>query len=147
MINSVEDLIAKHEGCVPTIYLDSKGIPTIGIGHNLQASPLPEGMVPPLTQDQINQLFQSDLANATQAVVNSLPWFSNLDVIRQGVIIDMAFNMGISTLLTFHHTLGYIQSGDWQDAANEMLASLWAKQVKERATEDAAIIVSGQWPS
>lgn len=143
---TVEDLISKHEGCEANIYNDSLGIPTIGIGHNLKANPLPAGMSPPLTPDQINQLFQADLAVATNAVTNALPWFSLTDPVRQAVIIDMTFNMGIRTLLTFHHTLGYVQDGDWQNAANGMLASLWAKQVGIRATEDASMMVCGLWP-
>jgi GH24 family phage-related lysozyme (muramidase) len=40
---TVEDLMAKHEGKVSTIYNDSEGIPTIGIGHHLQVSPLCDG--------------------------------------------------------------------------------------------------------
>lgn len=146
-MNSVEDLIAKHEGKVATIYNDSRGIPTIGIGHNLQASPLPADMTPPLTDNQIDQLFQSDLSKAIHAVTDSLPWFTSLDQVRQAVVIDMAFNMGINTLLTFHHTLGFIESGSWQQAADGMLSSLWAKQVGRRATEDAQMMLTGQWPS
>jgi len=143
---TIEDLIAKHEGCEANIYNDSMGIPTIGIGHNLKANPLPDGMNPPLTQDQIDQLFQADLAVATNAVTKALPWFSSIDSVRQAVLIDMTFNMGIGTLLTFHHTLGFIQDGDYTSAANGMLASLWAKQVGIRATEDANMMTSGLWP-
>ncbi|MDE2425792.1 MAG: hypothetical protein KGO96_07780 [Elusimicrobia bacterium] len=53
---TLEQLIAKHEGKEPNIYHDSLGIPTIGIGHNIKASPLPEGFNPPLSDDQIDTL-------------------------------------------------------------------------------------------
>jgi lysozyme len=146
-IDSVESLIAKHEGRVPDVYLDSVGIPTVGIGHNLKVSPLPDGWTTPLTDDQIDQLFQQDLAKAVGDVTKSLPWFSGLNDVRQAVMVDMVFNMGIHTLLTFHHTLGFIESGDWQQAADGMLASLWAKQVGRRAQEDATLMITGQWPN
>lgn len=146
-MNTVEELIAKHEGRRSATYLDSRGIPTVGIGHNLQAHPLPEGWSSPLTDDQVDQLFKQDLADATEGLVKALPWFSNLDTVRQAVVVDMAFNMGLPTLLTFHHTLGFIQDGQWQQAADGMLASLWATQVGPRAREDAQMMVSGAWPA
>lgn len=146
-MNSVEELIAKHEGRRNAVYNDSRGIPTVGIGHNIQAHPLPDGWTSPLTDDQVDQLFQQDLAEATTALVQALPWFSNLDPVRQAVVVDMGFNLGVPTLLTFHHTLGFIQGGQWKLAAANMLESLWAKQVGPRATEDAAMMVSGEWPA
>jgi lysozyme len=146
-MNSVEELITKHEGCESNIYLDSMGIPTIGIGHNLKASPMPSDWTTPLTQDQIDQLFQTDLNNVLTQLTADLPWVNSLDPVRQAVVIDMCFNMGINTLLTFKHTLANIQSGNWQAAADGMLQSLWATQVKSRANEDAQMMVSGAWPT
>jgi lysozyme len=143
---TVEDLISKHEGNVSTVYRDSMGIPTIGIGHNLLASPLPTDWTTPLTGDQIDQLFEQDLEAATRAVTLALPWFGQLDPVRSAVVIDMTFNMGIGTLLTFHHTLGFMQSGDWQHAVGGMLSSKWATQVGVRAKEDASMMLSGLWP-
>jgi lysozyme len=146
MIDSVEQLITKHEGCEFNVYLDSKGIQTIGIGHNLQASPMPYGWTTPLTQDQVNELFQSDLNNVLNQLSDNLPWVSKLDMVRQAVVVDMCFNMGIETLLTFKRTLACIESGAWQDAADDMLQSLWALQVPTRAQEDSQMMVSGNWP-
>lgn len=146
-MNSVEDLIAKHEGKKANVYKDSVGIDTIGIGHNLQASPMPADWTQPLTDDQIDQLFQADLQKATEAVTSAIPWFANLDEVRQAVVIDMAFNMGIHTLLTFTHTLGCIEAGNWQAAATGMMQSKWAEQVGKRAEEDAQMMVTGQWPA
>jgi lysozyme len=146
-MKTVEELIAKHEGKRSNTYLDSRGIPTIGIGHNLQSDPLPAGWTPPLTDDQIDQLFQKDFKTASDGVISHLPWFASLDEVRQAVVIDMAFNMGIKTLMTFHHTLGFIQEFNWQAAADGMKQSLWATQVGKRAIEDAQMMLTGQWPN
>jgi lysozyme len=143
---TVQDLIAKHEGSMPNIYKDTMGIPTIGIGHNLNASPLPAGMTPPLTQAQISQLFQGDLNNVLKDLNNNIPWFSNLDPVRQAVVIDMAFNMGWPTLSKFVNTLGMIKAGNYTGAAAGMLQSAWAKQVPNRAKEDSKMMSSGLWP-
>ncbi|ECY1196644.1 lysozyme, partial [Salmonella enterica] len=34
---------------------------------------------------------------------------------------------------------------DWNNAANEMRRSIWAKQTPKRAERHAAVIESGQW--
>jgi lysozyme len=146
-ITSVEDLIVKHEGRVATVYKDSRGIPTIGIGHNLEASPLPAGMTPPLTDAQIDQLFLADLGAIRAELVAALPWVNQLDEVRRAVLLDMAFNMGVATLCGFHHTLEAIQRADWHAAADGMLHSLWARQVGPRATEDARMMLTGLWPT
>lgn len=147
IVNSVESLVAKHEGTRFDIYLDSVGHRTVGIGHNLDAAPLPEGWTTPLTQDQVDRLFQIDLANAIAPMSTNWPWFSSLDPVRQAVLIDMCFNSGFAGLSTFKHTLTMIESGDYSGAATNMLESLWAKQVGIRAIEDSRMMNSGLWPS
>jgi len=47
----------------------------------------------------------------------------------------MCFNMGITKLLGFKNTLRMMKAGDYDGAADGMLQSLWAKQVKGRADE------------
>jgi lysozyme len=50
--------------------------------------------------------------------------------------------MGIGGLLTFKNTLLLIKTGQYKKAADEMLKSLWAKQVGNRAIEDSNILKS-----
>jgi lysozyme len=141
----VEDLLIKHEGSKNVIYPDSLGKPTIGIGHCLQGNPLPVTMQPPLSQMQIDQLFQADLAVVMKDLKN-LDWFPNLDEVRQAVIIDMTFNMGWPTFQKFHNTLLLIEQGKYNAAAEEMLLSLWAKQLPNRAKENSLMMATGLWP-
>jgi lysozyme len=68
-----------------------------------------------------------------------------MDEVRQGVLIDMAFNLGVSGLLAFSNTLRYIKNGDYMQAATNMLLSKWAGQVKGRARELALQMESGKW--
>jgi len=56
------------------------------------------------------------------------------DVIMQRSL-NMCFNLGLKGLLGFNNTLAFIKAGDWERAANGMLASKWAKQVGMRAIE------------
>ncbi len=63
----------------------------------------------------------------------ALPWFSALDPVRRDVLADMAFNLGVASLLQFRSTLAAVQRGDYAAASEGMLASLWARQVGGRA--------------
>jgi lysozyme len=56
----------------------------------------------------------------------------------------MCFNLGIKGLLEFKNTLAFIGAGDWERAANGMLASKWAKQVGMRAIELSELMRKGQ---
>ena len=130
-METFEDMLARHEGCRATPYIDSVGVQTIGIGHNLHK---------PLTHAAIMQIFRDDVAEARNDCMHAFPWFSDLDEARQWVLINMCFNMGLTRLQGFYKFLNAVQAGDYQTAATEMLDSLWARQVKRRATELAAIM-------
>jgi len=54
--------------------------------------------------------------------------------------------MGVEGLALFKLTLGYIQGGHYQLAADEMLKSVWAIQTPERAKRNAAMISTGRYP-
>ena len=61
--------LVAHEGVVPALYLDSKNIPTFGIGHTASAGPpnpsqMAKGMPPDLNEalEYAFQVFRRDLA-------------------------------------------------------------------------------------
>ena len=78
--------------------------------------------------------------------LRALPWVTQLNEVRQRVLVDMAFNMGIVGLLSFKRTLATIQAGDYQQAATMMLDSRWAGQVGQRAERLAHMMVTGKDP-
>lgn len=49
------------------------------------------------------------------------------------VLLDMAFNMGVASLLGFKKTIAALREGDWVTASCEMVDSLWYGEVKSRA--------------
>jgi len=56
----------------------------------------------------------------------------------------MCFNLGIKGLLGFNNTLALIGAGDWERAANGMLASKWAKQVGCKAIALSELMRKGK---
>lgn len=134
-------LIEKHEGYRALPYKDSRGFLTVGYGHNLQAKTLDPQV---LLLIQLAYHLQCTIdAQQVTSYLQKLDWFQKLDEVRQAVVVDMAYNLGIPKLLGFHQTLQAIQEGRYQDAAKLMLESEWAKQVGPRAIEDAALMRDG----
>lgn len=145
-----EKLIAQltvSEGRRNAAYLDSVGILSIGIGHNCVAKPV-AGVTKVgdrISDELLEELFDADVNEAILNLDNYLPWWSALDDVRQNVMIDMCFNMGIGTLRTFVNTLRAIEQGEYKAAAAGMRKSLWAKQVGKRAEHLAKMMETGEW--
>lgn len=119
---------------------------TIGYGHT----------GPDVTRDSVWTLAQceaaliSDIAEHQADLRAAIPWMEGLDLARQRVLDNMAFNMGVGKpggskgLLGFRNTLAMIERGEWAQAADAMLGSLWARQVGARAKRLAATMRTGQ---
>ena len=131
MSETFEQMLKRHEGLRLSPYLDSVGIQTIGYGHNLQK---------PFSIKAMEQQFQDDVAEAHNECLHAFPWFADLSEPRQWAIKNMCFNLGLPRLLGFKKFLQAMELGDYETAANEMLSSLWARQVKGRALELAQLI-------
>jgi lysozyme len=110
-----------HEGRRARTYADSRGILTAGIGRNL--------MSVSFADDEIELMFSNDVVRTIVALNEHLPWWTALDPIRARVFFDMAFNLGIVGLLSFHRLLDAAKRQDWPTVVDEMKHSRWALQV------------------
>jgi lysozyme len=115
-----------------------------GYGHDFQ----PGEPVPAVcTQEQCDAWFATDFALALAHAKVDVPCFDSLNEARQACLIDMAYELGEGGLAQFKKMIMWIEKGYFQQAALEMGSSLWAKQVRNRELEDAAIMQTGQFPS
>ena len=148
---TVVDLVKKHEGIRLHPYRDSVGVQTIGYGHNLEANPLPAEYFEPdgsLLLATAEEVLEDDLTDVENELTAALSWFEGLDEVRQAVLIDLGFNLGVPKFLRWHVTLGALERGDFAAAADDLASSEpWATQVGERAIEDAQMLRTGQWPA
>lgn len=131
-MESLVDMLIRHEGLKLKPYRDTVGKLTIGVGRNLDDLGL--------TENEARYLLENDLGRVRAELDVALPWWRALDLPRQTVLQNMAFNLGLPRLLTFKRFLSALQQGDNQLAAGEMLASTWATQVHRRAVELAGIM-------
>jgi lysozyme len=131
-------LLLVHEGFELKEYRCTAGHRTIGVGWNIDAKPLPRnyGKVVngklTITNEEAEDLLKVSMREHWEDLVAKLPWVQSLDEWRKAAMLDLAFNMGIPTLLTFKNTLGFIREGKYKDAEKGLLSSKWAKQVDNK---------------
>lgn len=124
-----------HEGLRQFPYKDTVGKITIGVGRNLTDKGL--------SHPEIHFLLENDIDGTWDGLAAALPWVKDLDDVRQRVLLDMAFNLGVAGLLKFKATLAAVERGDYAAAATNMLKSKWAKQVGHRAVRLARMMSDG----
>ena len=153
----MEKLIA-HEGLRLKVYKDSLGIDTVGIGRNLQdrgisKEELAELDIPSMdhiyeygiTEADAIFLAENDVQIVEDELVRAHPCVEELDAVRQLVLVDMAFNLGVPLLSKFKKMWAAIHENKFDVAAKEMLDSRWANQVKSRATKLAHAMHHGEF--
>ena len=146
-LEKLEEQLGIDEGKRLTAYLDTMGILTVGIGHNCATKPVP-GVLKPgdtITEETCSQLFADDIQDSIAQLDRHLPWWRLLDDVRQNVLANMCFNMGINTLTQFRNTLKFIECGSYGMAADGMMQSLWARQVGDRAKRLSKMMRTGEW--
>ena len=136
----IEEL-RRDEGVRYSPYLDSEGIKTVGVGHNLEAHPLELSY--PLTDEQVNQILADDLVRVFSGLDRKIGWWRNLSYARQRVLANMAINLGVDGLLGFRRMILAVDRGHYDQAAREMLNSKWATQVFGRAVRLAKMMAKG----
>ena len=149
------ELIKDHEGYRTRVYKDTVGKPTIGIGFNL-TRPDARKLITSiganynnillgkeeLTDKQIRDLYDICIRIAIKDAQTFMPSLINQPKNIKLAIVDMAFNLGYNNLNKFKNTKDLLVAGKYNDAANEVLNSKWANQVKRRATNIAKLIAT-----
>lgn len=130
--------LRRDEGWRNTGYRDTVGKWSIGCGHNVEDGP-------PIPDSAINIILESDIRYICDQLAIRLPWCLSLDRPRHGVLVNMAFNMGVDGLLGFKDMLSALERGDHITAAAELLDSRYASQVGARAQRLAQQLKEGVW--
>ena len=137
LMDRIKEQLVRHEGLRLKPYRCTVGKLTIGIGRNLDDCGI--------TQSEAYVMLINDIMKCEKQLQVKIPdIYNGLDEVRKSVLLNMCFNLGISGLLGFKNTLAFIQAGDWERAANNMLESKWAKQVGRRAIELSELMRKGK---
>lgn len=115
--------IIRSEGLELKPYKCPAGKISIGYGRNLENNGI-----------SINEaiiMLENDLLNIKLELEDKLTVFNKIDDVRQNVLIEMAYNMGVAKLLNFKKTIQHLKNGDYVEASKEMLNSKWHEQHKQ----------------
>lgn len=137
---TLAEQLEREEGRVRHAYQDHLGFWTIGVGRLID-----KRKGGGLRDSEIDLLLSNDIAEKSAQVIEFLPWSINLEPARQAVLVQMAFQMGITGLLGFKGTLAAVRDGHYAHAAARMLDSRWAQQTPARAHRLARQMETGQW--
>lgn len=132
---TLKEQLRRDEGLRLKPYKDTLGILTIGVGRNLDDVGI--------SAVEADFMLDNDIA-ARRESLSRFEWFTALDEVRQGVVINMSF-MGIPRLLAFTKMIQALEVQDWERAAGELLDSKYAQQVGNRAHRLARQLITGVW--
>ena len=142
----IYEQLSLHEGVEPSVYTDTKGKRTIGIGFNLdepsnrkKAESLGLNVrdmlsgKKTLSDKEIKLLYNESIKQAADDANAFLPQAGRQPAVVQKVLIDMAFNLGRTKLNKFENMRAALLEGDYNKAADEMIDSNWYNQVGNRS--------------
>jgi len=121
------------EGFRTTLYTDTTGHETIGYGWNVQAG---------ITRYQAGALLNAQVSEII-LLIQQYWWFAKLDEVRAGVIVEVAFNQGISSLLHYVKMLAAVGAQDWATASAELLDSDAARLLPDRYGKLSHVLATG----
>lgn len=134
-------MLRLDEGYESQPYKDSLGFWTIGVGHFL-GKDLHKFK---LSDNVIKAMLEEDIDIAWQDVIKIFGALADLWTYpRQLALLNLSFNLGGAKLSQFHNTIAAIKEDRWEDAANHLSRSLWAKQVKSRAGRVIHMVRTGE---
>lgn len=122
----LEDL-KRDEGFVPHAYQDTLGFWTIGFGTLIdeRGGGIPEDIAELLLNRHVNE--------SVDKLNRQLPWLKKHPENVQRALANMAYQLGVAGLLKFTTTLRLIEQKRYNEAADQALRSLWARQTPNRA--------------
>ena len=134
-INKLREELERDEGVKYEVYNDHLGFPTFGIGHLIIDSDPEYGAVigTEVRDYRVKEAFEEDVQNVLTDCEKLYVQWEHLPEEVQLIIANMMFNMGRTRLSKFKGMKAGVDSRDWNKAADEMVDSVWYRQVTNRA--------------
>ena len=130
MYEELKSEIKEHEGYRDTVYLDSLSKRTVGFGHLCVEDHWEDGKQ--YDKEYLEEIFKKDF-NIALTDANKILEGKPVNHIAREVIIELVFNIGMPRTKKFVKCLAALDNEDYNEAGNQILDSLYAKQVPARA--------------
>ena len=128
--------LVDFEGLVLKPYHCSQNYLSIGVGRNLDSNGI--------TEEEAMYLLDNDIHKVIEQLDKQWAVWRTFPDAAKYVSIDVAFNMGINTWMSFRKTRAYMEMGEWEEASKELLDSKYAEQVGRRAIFNSEQLASCQ---
>lgn len=126
--------LKKHEGFGREPYPDpihGWDVPTFGYGFTF------------IEEEEAEKLLHNRVRYIKRKLHSILPFFKFEKKIIKHTLVEMAYQMGVSGLLSFQKMLTAIENKNYTTAYEEALNSKWAVQTPKRAKRVAAQLLKG----
>ena len=145
LTESLKNRVRIHEGIRTSMYLDSLGKATIGIGHLIkphERERYAEGVE--ISMDEVEELFEMDLNRAAAGAESLIKECIGHDLPPhiEEVILEMVYQLGTQGVRNFKKFWKALRIKDWKTAASEMKDSRWHKQTTKRCESLAEIVAN-----
>lgn len=155
---NVFDMLAFDEGLKLTVYKDTEGYWTVGLGHLLtkqkdKAVAISEldklvgrktnGVI---TEKEARNIFDKDVKKAIDQVKKSSilsPIYNKISENRKMALINMVFQMGLAGAESFKNSLTLVSNSYYTKAASNMRQSKWYRQTPNRAERVIKVLQTG----
>lgn len=133
------DQIKRYEGLSLYPYKCTSGKITIGWGRNLEDNGV--------SIDEAERMLENDLSTCVSELERFLysDTYKALDKVRKGALVNLCYNIGLTSLVGFKKMWAALTIHDYQTAAEELIDSRYANQVPNRAKELADQIRTGKY--
>lgn len=132
--------LASEEGFRSDVYDDATGQtipctgqPTIGYGTRCRQ----------WSKELSEAVMRMLLAQADGQLAGVVSAYRIIDPVRQSVLLDLAYNLGVTGLLTFQKFLTSLAARQYDEAAADLLDSRAARESPARYRRLAGIIMTG----
>lgn len=122
-----------NEGYRLDVYLDTKGIATVGIGHKVLSSDRLK-LGDRITPAQAQAFFNKDAATAFAAAKSQARDLNKYNSSFIAALAEVNFQLGTNWKSKFYNTWAYLKSGNFKTALSNLRQSDWMKQTPERVT-------------
>ena len=146
---NIVSLLRYEEGFKEKPYFCSEGYPTIGTGIKLGPKGAALSNYQITISKEVDAVWMAEIIkqkvaemSVNQGITAAM---SSCNDARKSILISMAYQMGADGLAKFTNTLKAVAEQRWNDAANGMLNSAWAKQTPNRAKRHAQQMLTGEW--
>jgi len=130
-----ETTLRRDEGFRSRPYKDTHGNLTVMYGRNLDANPFTKREGEIILKNSVTDLFYQ---------LSPKFWFRIQNAVRQGVLLNMAYNLGVEGLLKFKRMIAALLDKDYELAADELMDSDAARELTTRYSRLERMMRSGK---